>query len=177
MICLNVPAINLGWNSYNNVKQKESSGSLNSQTISTQAKTEERNPHNSDIPLNNKPNADNITLGQRIVNNFMLVLKTIRVIRGGVSSYPTGQKKGVSKKGGAGQFYLAKNPDFSINAPKVSVLIDVTANTAKLFASLRQCVNFLNDNMERNVQIGTLKSNDMIDLPPFTPPCLALPPP
>ena len=77
----------------------------------------------------------------------------------------------VSKKGGAGQFYLAKNPDFSINAPKVSVLIDVTANTAKLFASLRQCVNFLNDNMERNVQIGTLKSNDMIDLPPFTPPC------
>ena len=81
MICLNVPAINLGWNSYNNVKQKESSGSLNSQTISTQAKTEERNPHNSDIPLNNKPNADNITLGQRIVNNFMLVLKTIRVIR------------------------------------------------------------------------------------------------
>ena len=81
MICLNVPAINLGWNSYNNVKQKESSGSLNSQTISTQAKTEERNPHNSDMPLNNKPNADNITLGQRIVNNFMLVLKTIRVIR------------------------------------------------------------------------------------------------
>lgn len=62
-----------------------------------------------------------------------------------------------------GKFYLAKNPDYAVNAKMATIVIDVILNTATYFNSKRECARYLSKLLNKNIQLSTLASNKWID--------------
>lgn len=54
-----------------------------------------------------------------------------------------------------GNFYLAKNPNYAINAKFPLILVNIDSNTATLFDSKRECARFLSNFLNQNIQLGT----------------------
>ena len=62
-----------------------------------------------------------------------------------------------------GEFFLAKNPDYAINAKMATIVIDVILNTATYFNSKRECTRYLSKLLNKNLQLSTLARNNWID--------------
>ena len=62
-----------------------------------------------------------------------------------------------------GEFFLAKNPDYAINAKIPIILVNVKTNTAIFCNSKRSCAQLLSDLLDQNIQLGTLSKNNWID--------------
>jgi hypothetical protein len=71
--------------------------------------------------------------------------------------------KEVIYKSELGEFFLAKNPDFAINAKISIIVVNVKTNTAIFCNSKRNCAQLLSDLLEQNIQLGTLSKNNWID--------------
>nr|YP_010555479.1 GIY-YIG endonuclease [Ramaria rubella]UYR22227.1 GIY-YIG endonuclease [Ramaria rubella] len=62
-----------------------------------------------------------------------------------------------------GEFYLAKNPSYSINAKSPVILIDIETDLATFCSSKRECARLLSDRLHMNIQLGTISRNNWID--------------
>lgn len=62
-----------------------------------------------------------------------------------------------------GEFYLAKNPEYAINAKQPTILINIEANNATFFSSKRDCARSLSNILNRKIQLDTFAKNDWID--------------
>jgi len=59
-----------------------------------------------------------------------------------------------------GEFFLAKNPNYAINAKSPLILVDIETNIATFFSSKRECARFLSNFFNTDIQIGTLSRNN-----------------
>jgi hypothetical protein len=62
-----------------------------------------------------------------------------------------------------GEFFLAKNPHYAINAKSPIIVVDIETNIATFLSSKRECARFLSDSFNKNIQLGTLSRNNWID--------------
>jgi len=62
-----------------------------------------------------------------------------------------------------GKFYLAKNPNYAINANIPIVAIDIVLNLATFYTGKRECARVLSNILGSKIQLGTLSSKDWID--------------
>jgi hypothetical protein len=62
-----------------------------------------------------------------------------------------------------GEFFLAKNPNYAINAKSPLIVVNIETNIAIFFSSKRECARFLSDSFNQNIQLGTLSRNNWID--------------
>ena len=62
-----------------------------------------------------------------------------------------------------GEFFLAKNPDYAINAKIPIILVNVKTNTAIFCRSKRSCAQSLSELLDQNIQLGTISKNNWID--------------
>jgi hypothetical protein len=62
-----------------------------------------------------------------------------------------------------GEFYLAKNPNYSINAKIPIIVIDINLNIALFYNSKRDCARALSEILKTNIQLLTFSKYDWID--------------
>ena len=62
-----------------------------------------------------------------------------------------------------GEFYLAKNPSYAINAKSPVILIEIESNLAHFCSSKRECSRILSKKLNMQIQLGTISRNNWID--------------
>jgi hypothetical protein len=62
-----------------------------------------------------------------------------------------------------GEFYLAKNPNYAINAKSPIIIINLYNYEGVLCKSKRECSLILSDKLDKNIQLGTISRNNWLD--------------
>ena len=86
-----------------------------------------------------------------------------RVLKSKADNMATYINKEAIYKSELGEFFLAKNPDYAINAKIPIILVNVKTNTAIFCRSKRSCAQSLSELLDQNIQLGTLAKNNWID--------------
>jgi len=89
-----------------------------------------------------------------------LEAKTLRSKANNMSTYIN---KDLTYSSELGKFYLAKNPNYAINANIPIVAIDIVLNLATFYTGKRECARVLSNILGSKIQLGTLSSKDWID--------------
>jgi hypothetical protein len=63
-----------------------------------------------------------------------------------------------------GKFYLAKNPKYSINAKSSIIIINLKNYVGTICNSKRECARILSENLNKNIQLGTISRNNWLDI-------------
>ena len=86
-----------------------------------------------------------------------------RALKSKVDNMSTYVNKEVKYNSELGEFFLAKNPDYAINAKIPIIVVNIKTNTAIFCISKRNCARLLSELLERNIQLGTLSQNNWLD--------------
>lgn len=86
-----------------------------------------------------------------------------KTLKSKVDNMATYINKELSYSSELGNFYLAKNPSYSVNAKSPIIIINLETKLATFSNSKRECTRLLSQLLNINIQLSTLVRNNWID--------------